>query len=107
MFGWQITYLSKPLQNAVVYIWCKKVPDIQLNVFFFFRIRATFLPWFMLILQIVFKGEVLHAIFGIIAGHFYYFFADVLPKAPNFASVKLLTTPHWLYALSCRVASSL
>lgn len=99
MFSWQIAYLSKPLQNAVVYIWCKKAPDVQLNVLFFFRIRATFFPWFMLIFQIALRGEVLQAVFGIIAGHLYYFFADVLSRAPNFASAKLLATPHWLYIL--------
>jgi len=47
---------------------------------------------------LLFKVDVRENVTGIIAGHIYYFFEDVLPRAPNFKSIKIFSTPYWLYA---------
>jgi len=48
-----------------------------------FEFRAQFLPWFLMLLVVVFGYNAQDDIIGAIVGHIYYFIADVLPEIPE------------------------
>lgn len=64
-----------------------------------FRVRATYYPWILLLMHYLSEWDIIEIIFGFIAGHLYYFLEDVLPRAPSFKNVKVLSTPYWLYGV--------
>ncbi len=47
-----------------------------------------------LFMQLLMKGDVAAELFGIIGGHIYYYFQDVLPQLPHFKGFKIFKTPY-------------
>jgi Derlin-2/3 len=56
-------------------------------------IKAPYITWFFILLQIVFGHSILNDIIGVAIGHLYYFFEDVYPKLKNSNGVRILKTP--------------
>ncbi len=50
-------------------------------------------------MQLLLKGDVAAELFGIIGGHIYYYFEDVLPQLPCCKGWRLFRTPRFLYHL--------
>lgn len=59
--------------------------------------QAFYLPWAMLVLDVLFGSEIVPDLIGIIAGHLYYFLAVLHPLATG---RNILKTPQWLYPLN-------
>lgn len=89
-------FLGPYLSNALVYIWARRNPDIQLSFLGLFVFSAPYLPWVMMIFSAVVnssspKGELI----GIFVGHIYFFFEDIYPSISNNGSRPL--APPWLW----------
>jgi Derlin-2/3 len=83
--------LSFSLKFAILYVWSKKEMDMTVT-YWGFAIKAYQVPFCFMLLTLLLGGSLLNDIYGIIAGHIYYFFADL---APDLYGWNLVRTPMW------------
>lgn len=79
-FVYFVNYVfGKTLVYYVLYIWSKRYPEAQANIWGI-PIQANILPFAMLLLQFCLGNSIHEYIHGYAVGHLYYFMADVVPK---------------------------
>ncbi|KAF6157068.1 hypothetical protein GIB67_041529 [Kingdonia uniflora] len=57
----------------LLYVWSRKFPTAQVNIFSIVSLKAFYLPWAMLALDVIFGSPIMPDLLGIMAGHLYYF----------------------------------
>ena len=85
-----------------VYLWSKHNPDTQVSLFGLMQLQATYLPFALVFVDLIQGGSITHDLAGIIAGHVYYFLADVYPRA---SGRYFIQTPQWLSRVVSRYSS--
>ena len=94
--------MSGSISAMMLYYWARKNPNIEMNFIDIFHFRSCFLPYFMFAMILLSGYDVTLDFLGMIAGHVYYFFADVVPRVPETRGKKVLSAPNWLNNL-CRL----
>ncbi|KAL9285686.1 putative derlin [Arabidopsis thaliana] len=79
-----------------VYVWSKQNPYIHMSFLGLFTFTAAYLPWVLLGFSILVGASAWVDLLGMIAGHAYYFLAEVYPRMTNRRPLK---TPSFLKAL--------
>ncbi|KAL7696967.1 hypothetical protein N2W54_005191 [Lotmaria passim] len=77
---------------ALCWIFCKRHPEQQLELFGF-AFRSAVFPWALMALHFVMGGGLMADFLGVVVGHAYLFFKDVLPVTHQ---QRWLETPLWL-----------
>jgi len=67
----------------MLYMWSRKNPNIELSFLDVFHFRSCFLPYFIFMMTLLSGYDVTLDLLGMIAGHVYYFFEDVVPRVPD------------------------
>ncbi|CAA6672861.1 unnamed protein product [Spirodela intermedia] len=80
-------FLGISLVFMLLYVWSREFPDLQVNLYGLVALKAFYLPWAMLALDVIF------------AGHLYYFLTVLRPLSTG---QNLLKTPLWLHRLVAR-----
>jgi Derlin-2/3 len=93
-FGLQ--FLSPCLSACMLYIWTRRNPNVMVNIMEVFEFRAQFLPWFLMMLVVVFGFDAKDDVIGAVVGHIYYFLADILPEIPETYDMQVLKPPGLL-----------
>lgn len=88
-------YLMDPLVLSVLYIWCQLNKDTIVNFWFGTQFKAVYLPWVLLVFNLVLSGGGLMELIGILVGHLYFFLTFQYPQ--EFSGRQLLQTPSFLY----------
>lgn len=91
-------FLGPSLTFAVVYIWSRRNPDVMMSFFGLFVFAAPYLPWVLILFGAMLGHNPIHDVLGLIAGHVYYYFEDVLPQVFPHAP-QILRTPSFLKRL--------
>ena len=65
----------------------------------FLTVRAPYLPWALAGVSLLMGGGLKDHLYGIAAGHTYYFFQDVYPYMPSSKGFRLFRTPALLKTL--------
>ncbi|MCH97658.1 derlin-1-like, partial [Trifolium medium] len=65
-------------------------PNAEINIYGLFALKAFYLPWMMLALDVIFGSSIMPDLLGIIAGHLYYFLTVLHPLA---GGKNILKTP--------------
>ena len=94
-----LEFLSPCLSAMMLYLWSRRNPTVQINFLEIFHFRAPFLPWFLLLFVVMLGFNPKYDLIGVVAGHLYYFFEDVVPKIPDTQDFKLFTPPKALVRL--------
>lgn len=81
----------------LLYLWSKQSPTTQVGLFGIIKFQALYLPFALLLLDVVQGANPMSGILGILAGHTYYFLTDVYPHATGRQS--MIHTPTWLYVV--------
>mmetsp|Transcript_14256 Transcript_14256/g.36461 ORF Transcript_14256/g.36461 Transcript_14256/m.36461 type:complete len:257 (+) Transcript_14256:1-771(+) len=89
--------LGPALVLYVIYYWSRKNADTIVTFMFGIKFPAVYLPWVLVIFDLVMSGSlpILYLV-GIAVGHTYFFLADVLPLTHR---VNLIRTPSLLYKM--------
>ncbi|KAK6249009.1 hypothetical protein QUC31_020574 [Theobroma cacao] len=87
-------FLGISLVFMLLYIWSREFPNAQVNVYGLVALKAFYLPWAMLALDVLFGSPLKPDLMGIIAGHIYYFLTVLQPLA---GGRNILATPTWVY----------
>ncbi|XP_057957687.1 derlin-1-like isoform X2 [Malania oleifera] len=91
-------FLGVSLVFMLLYVWSREFPNAQINIYGLIALKAFYLPWAMLALDVIFGSSILPDLLGIIAGHLYYFLTVLHPLA---GGKNILRTPAWVL-LCCR-----
>ncbi|CAI0543636.1 unnamed protein product, partial [Linum tenue] len=89
-------FLGISLVFMLLYVWSREFPNAQINIYGLLNIKAFYLPWTMLALDVIFGSPILPDLLGIIAGHFYYFLTVLHPLSTGKTYLK---TPRWVQKL--------
>lgn len=90
----EIAFLMDPMVLSVLYIWCQLNKDVIVNFWFGTRFKAMYLPWVLLVFNLVISGGGLLELVGIVVGHIYYFLVYQYPQ--EFGGTAFLNTPSIL-----------
>ena len=77
----------------LLYLWSKHNPNTPVSFFGVINFQAAYLPFAMLVLDMVQGASIKSGAVGIIAGHIYYFLTEVYPQA---SGRYLIQTPQLL-----------
>ena len=84
---------SDSLLYIIMYVWSRREPESQLNIFGF-KFQSVYLPWVYIAIRLLMGGSIMMPIIGIIIGHSYFFLIEVLPgQQPSLGSI--IRTPQW------------
>ncbi|KAJ4952244.1 hypothetical protein NE237_029076 [Protea cynaroides] len=89
-------FLGTSLVFMLLYVWSREFPNAQISIYGLVTLKAFYLPWAMLALDVIFGSSPIPDLLGIIAGHLYYFLTVLHPLAGGRSIVK---TPTWLRKL--------
>lgn len=92
-------YLGISLVFMLVYVWSREFPNAQINLYGLVTLKAFYLPWAMLALDVIFGSPLMADLMGIIAGHLYYFLTVLHPLS---GGRNILKTPIWVHKLVAR-----
>lgn len=90
-----LQFLMDPMVLSVLYLWCQINKDTIVNFWFGTQFKAAYLPWVLLIFNMVIAGGGIMELLGIIIGHIYFFLMFKYPQ--DFGGMALLSTPQILY----------
>ena len=88
----------KPLIIALTYTWAQDNAD-DVVTFYFLKLKASYLPLLMLLLDLILAGQrsMLISGTGYVAGHMYLFFDYLYPSV--IGGRRILSTPRFLKSL--------
>lgn len=92
-------FLAISLVFMLLYVWSREFPNAQINLYGLVALKAFYLPWAMLALDVIFGSALMPDLLGIIAGHLYYFLTVLHPLA---GGKNILKTPMWVHKLVAR-----
>ncbi|KAL4152583.1 hypothetical protein PRNP1_009511 [Phytophthora ramorum] len=84
-----IPFLGTSLIFMIVYVWSRRNPTAPVAIWGF-RFDGLYLPWALIAFTVLVGGNPMMDMFGVIAGHLYYFLLEVLPATKGW---NLLQTP--------------
>lgn len=71
-------------------------PFLFFLVFGIFPLKAPYLTWFYMLINIMIGESIKSDLIGILIGHFYYYMTSILPKLPLFKDKYPFATPIFL-----------
>jgi len=92
--------LAESFLTMILYYWSRKNVNVFIHIFGLLPIRAPYLTWFFVFLEIIVGGSIESDLLGIITAHVYYFFTEVYPKLPFSKNKRPLKTPQIIFQLA-------
>ncbi|KAM1072700.1 hypothetical protein FF1_017930 [Malus domestica] len=92
-------FLGVSLVFMLVYVWSREFPNANVNIYGLVQLKAFYLPWAMLALDVIFGSPIMPDLLGIIAGHLFYFLTVLHPLA---GGKNILQTPRWVRKIVAR-----
>ena len=79
--------MHQPFLFALMYVWCKLVPDSSVSLWGF-PVTSANLPWVLLVLSVVTGGDPFKDLIGMAAGHTYIYIRMILPNSHGYQLLK-------------------
>ncbi|KAL0410584.1 UNVERIFIED_CONTAM: Derlin-1 [Sesamum latifolium] len=92
-------FLGISLVFMLLYLWSREFPNATINIYGLVALKAFYLPWAMLCLDVIFGSPIVPDLLGIVAGHLYYFLTVLHPLA---GGRNILRTPALIHKLVAR-----
>jgi Derlin-2/3 len=93
----QTMIMSHQFLMCLMYIYCKKEPLNKVRFMFGFVFKNAYLPWVLLIYEVMSGQSIVPLLIGIAAGHSYIVLKDILPNSQY--KYNLLETPKFVRSL--------
>lgn len=92
-------FLGISMVFMLLYLWSREFPSANINIYGLVTLKAFYLPWAMLAMDVIFGSPLMPDLMGILAGHVYYFLTVLHPLA---GGKNILKTPMWVHKLVAR-----
>ncbi|KAI4347044.1 hypothetical protein L6164_007893 [Bauhinia variegata] len=93
------SFLGISLVFMLLYVWSREFPNSQINIYGLVQLKAFYLPWAMLALDVIFGSSPIPDFLGIVAGHLYYFLTVLHPLS---GGKNIIKTPVWVHKVVAR-----
>ncbi|KFD60782.1 hypothetical protein M514_05914 [Trichuris suis] len=93
----EMYFLLEPMVLSVLYVWCQHHAEMIVQFYFGTQFKAMYLPWILMLFNLILRGSGLYELVGIFIGYLYYFLTYRYPEEVGGES--LLRTPSFLYRL--------
>jgi hypothetical protein len=80
----------------ILYVWSRKNQDLFIHVMGLLPLKAPYLTWFFMLMNIILGESIRSDVIGILIGHTYFFISDIMPKLPSFKGLEPLRTPKFM-----------
>jgi Derlin-2/3 len=97
-----IVFFGPSLTFMLVYLWSRRNPGMQINLFFLFTFTAPYLPLVLMGISVLLGHSVTRDALGFVVGHAYYYLEDVWPalaRARGWSAGSILPSPSNVAAL--------
>ena len=78
-----LLFFGHSLTSMTLYIWARRNQDVRMSLFGLFTFNAPYFPWVMLLASMALGSSPKRDLLGIVTGHIYFYFDDVLPRMMN------------------------
>jgi len=92
--------LSESFLTMILYYWSRKNVNVFIHIFGLLPVRAPYITWFFVFLEIIIGGSIESDLLGIVTSHVYFFFSEIYPKLPLSKDIYLLKTPGFIFTLA-------
>ncbi|XP_047311337.1 derlin-1 [Impatiens glandulifera] len=92
-------FLGVSLVFMLLYVWSREYPNANISLYGLVTLKAFYLPWAMLAMDVIFGSKILPDLLGILAGHLYYFLTVLHPLA---GGKNMLRTPLLIHKVVSR-----
>ncbi len=75
--------MGTALISFILYLWSKRFPEEEVRLYGIIKVRGTYLPFAMLLLDLVLGNDPTPPLIGIIVGHVYFYIVDTLRNNPD------------------------
>ena len=96
----ELHFLAEPLLYMIIYVWSRREPDQPIKMFGVGPFKSVYLPWVYMAIRVVMGGSPLSILLGIGAGHFFYFFYEVMPVSHPGINMRWFRTPDFCLKLT-------
>ena len=86
-------FLANSFSFAMTYYWGRKSKNTIVHVFGLIHLRAPYLAWFYLVLSFLMDSDFKNDLYGMIAGHIFYYLKDIFPRIKEVNGLQILKTP--------------
>ncbi|MCO5605646.1 hypothetical protein L7F22_059829 [Adiantum nelumboides] len=96
----RLPIMGPSLVFMLLYLWSREYANARVNIMGLFSVQGFYLPWVMLLLNVIFGSPLVTDLMGIVVGHVYYFLTVLHPRngGRNF-----LKTPSWVHKIASRL----
>ena len=95
-------FLSSSLNFAMMYYWGRKSKTTNVDFMGIFSFPAPYLSIFYLLITFLLGYDYKNLIYGILAGHLFFFGKEIMPRIKGLNGLKILETPGFIMRL-CEV----
>ncbi|KAD7480327.1 hypothetical protein E3N88_03463 [Mikania micrantha] len=88
--------MGASLVFMIVYVWSRELPNIRINIYGLVELKGFYLPWTMLVIDLMLGNPLMPSLLGIGVGHLYYFLTVLHPLA---GGTNFCKTPFWVHKL--------
>ena len=81
MFG--LEFMADCISFMTLYLWARKTPNLDVNFLDVFIFRSCFMPYFYLVMTMMFGFKLDRQIIGCAVGHIYFYLDEVVPRIPE------------------------
>ncbi|KAL8110440.1 hypothetical protein AgCh_026234 [Apium graveolens] len=93
----QTPFLGGSLVFMIVYIWGREFANARVNIHGIVELKGFYLPWYVLLIDLLVGNPLMPDLMGMAAGHLYYFLTVIYPLA---GGSNFFSTPYWVYPFS-------
>ncbi|KAF0985879.1 hypothetical protein HZS_594, partial [Henneguya salminicola] len=90
----RIKFLAHPLIETLIYIWSRKNPHAQVNLFGLITFPAPWFPYISVLLSLITNQGLKSDLVAILTGHLYFYLEEVYPL--RFGGVQIVKTPYFV-----------
>lgn len=89
-------FTGPSLVFVLAYVWGREFPNARVNIHNLFEMKGFYMPWYMLLVELLLGNPIKQGLVGIAAGHLYYFLSVFYPIS---SGRNILKTPKWVHKL--------
>eukprot|EP01061_Rhynchopus_euleeides_P041888 TRINITY_DN73200_c0_g1_i1.p1 TRINITY_DN73200_c0_g1~~TRINITY_DN73200_c0_g1_i1.p1 ORF type:complete len:213 (+),score=73.59 TRINITY_DN73200_c0_g1_i1:227-865(+) len=92
---YDLPFLSHSLVIMVLYVWSRRNPDEHLSIYGLVTISVPYLAYLLVAIEMLFGSPPLSDLFGLAAGHVFWYMEDILPRLLG-RNKEIIPTPGFL-----------
>ena len=78
-FAFKYMIMSRAFLFSIIYIWSRRNPESVRSFYGVITVKGLYIPWAIIMFEMLFGHDVIEPLLGIAVGHTYFFLVQILP----------------------------